>query len=66
MNLPTVLDAGHTIINLSANQMVQYARLVSLEVMFASYRLLEDLSCRSGGVDAVGLREGPEVCHVPA
>ena len=56
LNPATVSDPGHTTTSLSANQMIQFARAVGVEVTFASYGLLQDILIRSQGISAVGLR----------
>ena len=56
LNPATVLDPGHTTTNLSANQLIQFVRAVDLEVVLASYLLLQDLLVRSRGVAAVSSR----------
>ena len=48
-NPSTVLDRGHITITFSANQVIQFARAVSLEVTLGSYGLLEDLLLRARG-----------------
>ena len=60
LNPPTVLDPGHTITNLSADQMIRLARAVGLEVTLASYGLLKDLFVPSKVVEAVSSRGHPE------
>ena len=47
MNPSTVLDPGNTTTNLSAGQMLQFARKVGLGVTLASKGLLEDLLLRA-------------------
>ena len=42
-NLPTHLDATHQTTSFSADQMIQFARAVGLEVSLASFGMLEDL-----------------------
>ena len=59
LNPPTHLDPGHPTTSFSADQMIQFARAVGLEVSLASYGMLEDLllKARIGGVGpAVGSR----------
>ena len=59
LNPPTHLDPIHPTTSFSADQMIQFARAVGLEVSLASYGMLEDLllKARIGGVGpAVGLR----------
>ena len=43
MNPPTHLDPSHPTTSFSADQMIQFARTVGLEVSLASYSMLEDL-----------------------
>ena len=43
MNPPTHLDPSHPTTSFSADQMIQFARAVGLEVSLASYSMLEDL-----------------------
>ena len=57
MNRPTRLDPGHIATSLSADQMIQVARAVGLEVILASYRHLEDLFLRARGASGLGVRE---------
>ena len=52
-NPHTLLDPGHTKINLSADQMIQFARAVGLAVALASLGLLEDLLFRARGCGPV-------------
>ena len=59
LNPSIVLVPGHTTTSLSANQLIQFARAVVLEVTLASYGLFEDLVVRSMGVAAVNSREVP-------
>ena len=54
LNPPTVLDPGHTTNSFSANEMIQLAIAVGLEVTLESYGLLEDLLLRAGGIGSVG------------
>ena len=59
LNPPTHLDPSHPTTSFSADQMIQFARAVGLEVSLASYGMLEDLllKARIGGVGpAVGSR----------
>ena len=53
LNLPTHLDPSHPTTSFSADQMIQFARAVGLEVSLASYGMLEDLllKARVGGGD---------------
>ena len=44
---PTVLDPGHTTISLSADQMIEFAKAVVLEVILATCGLLEELLLRT-------------------
>ena len=57
MNLPVMLDFGHTTSNLNTDQMMQSARAVGLEVTLASYVLLEMLKLRARCVSGLGVRE---------
>ena len=43
MNPPRHLDPSHPTTSLSADQLIQFARAVGLEVTLASYNMLEDL-----------------------
>ena len=43
LNPPTHLDPSHATTSFSADQMIQFARAVGLEVSLASYSMLEDL-----------------------
>ena len=43
MNLPSILDPGHTTASLTPDQMMQFARVVRLEVTLASFDLLEEI-----------------------
>ena len=59
LNLPTHLDPSHPTTSFSADQMIQFARAVGLEVSLASYGMLEDLLLKArvgGGVQPVGSR----------
>ena len=59
MNPPTHLDPSHPTTSFSADQMIQFARAVGLEVSLASYGMLEDLLLKArvgGGVQPVGSR----------
>ena len=49
MNLPTHLDPSPPTTILSADQMIQFARAVGLEVSLASYSMLEDLLLKARG-----------------
>ena len=53
LNPPTHLDPSHPTTSFSADQMIQFARAVGLEVSLASYGMLEDLllKARFGGGD---------------
>ena len=56
MNPPTHLDPSHPPTSFSADQMIQFARAVGLEVSLASYGMLEDLLLKTrvgGGVQPV-------------
>ena len=48
-NPPTYLDPSHPTTNSSADQMIQFARAVGLEVSLASYSMLEDLLLKARG-----------------
>ena len=52
-NSPTHLDPSYPTTNFSANQMIQFARAVGLEVSLASYSLLEDLLLKARGGSGV-------------
>ena len=59
LNPPAHLDPGHPTTSSSADQMIQFARAVGLEVSLASYGMLEDLLLKArvgGGVQLIGLR----------
>ena len=59
LNPPTHLDPNHQTTSFSADQMIQFARAVGLEVSLASYGMLEDLLLKArvgGGVQPVGSR----------
>ena len=43
LNPPTHLDPSHPTTSFSADQMIQFARALMLEVSLASYSMLEDL-----------------------
>ena len=49
MNPPAHLDPSHPTTSFSADQMIQFARAVGLEVSLASYSMLEDLLLKAGG-----------------
>ena len=49
MNPPTHLDRSHPATSFSADQMIQFARAVGLEVSLASYSMLEDLLLKARG-----------------
>ena len=49
MNPPNHLDPSHPTTSFSADQMIQFARAVGLEVSLASYSLLEDLLLKARG-----------------
>ena len=49
MNPPTHLDPSHPTTSFSADQMIQFARAVGLEVSLASYSMLEDLLFKARG-----------------
>ena len=48
-NLPSHLDPSHPITSFSADQMIQFARAVGLEVSLAPYSMLEDLLLKTRG-----------------
>ena len=53
---PTHLDPSHPTTSFSADQMIQFARAVGLEVSLASYSMLEDLLLKArGGSGAHGM-----------
>ena len=57
LNPPTHLDPSHPTTSFSADQMIQFARAVGLEVSLASYGMLEDMLLKArvgGGVQPVG------------
>ena len=59
LNPPTLLDPSHPTTSFSADQMIQFARAVGLEVSLASYGMLEDLLLKArggGGFQSVGSR----------
>ena len=59
LNPPTHLDPSHQTTSFSADQMIQFARAVGLEVSLASYGMLEDMLLKArvgGGVQPVGSR----------
>ena len=59
LNPPTHLDPSHPTTSFSADQMIQFARAVGLEVSLASYGMLEDLLLKAmggGGFQSVGSR----------
>ena len=62
MNPPTHLDPSHPTTSFSADQMVQFARVVGLEVSLASYSMLEDLLLNARG----GSRAHPVRSRYPA
>ena len=49
LNPPTHLDPSHATTSFSADQMIQFARAVGLEVSLASYSMHEDLLLKAGG-----------------
>ena len=61
LNPPTYLDPSHPATSFSADQMIQFARAVGLEVSLASYSMLEDLllKARRGSGDHFGTAR----CH---
>ena len=59
LNPPTHLDPSHQTTSFSADQMIQFARAVRLEVSLASYGMLEDMLVKArvgGGVQPAGSR----------
>ena len=59
LNPPTHLDPSHQTTSFSADQMIQFARAVGLEVSLASYGILEDMLVKArvgGGVQPAGSR----------
>ena len=54
-NPPTHLDAAHQTTSFSADQMIQFARAVGLEVSLASFGMLEDLLLKA---NLIGRRGG--------
>ena len=59
LNPPIHFDPSHPTTSFSADQMIQFARAVGLEVSLASYGVLEDLLLKTsvgGGVQPVGSR----------
>ena len=65
LNPPTVLVPGHTTTSLSTDQMIQFARAVSLEVSLASYGLLEHLLSRARSTSNLGVRGLPDCWASP-
>ena len=55
LNPPTHLDATHQTTSFSADQMIQFARAVGLEVSLASFGMLEDLLLKA---NLIGRRGG--------
>ena len=47
LNPPTHLDPSHATTSFSADQLIQFARAVGMEVSLASYRMLEDLMLKA-------------------
>ena len=62
MNPPIHLDPSHPTTSFSADQMIQFARAVGLEVSLASYSMLEDLLLKARG----GSRVHPVSSRYPA
>ena len=62
MNPPTHLDRSHPTTSFSADQMIQFARAVGLEVSIAYYSMLEDLLLKARG----GSRAHPVKFRYPA
>ena len=54
--LPTLLDATHQTISFSADQMIQFARAVGLEVSLASFEMLGDRLLKTNVIGRVGGR----------
>ena len=57
-NPPTHLDATHQTTSFSADQMIQFARAVGLEVSLASFGMLEDLLLKTNLIGTWRWREG--------
>ena len=53
-NPPTHLDATHQTTSFSADQMIQFARAVGLEVSLASFGMLEDLLVKANLIGRLG------------
>ena len=54
MNPPTHLDPSHLTTSFSADQMIQFARAVGLEMSLASYSMLKDLLLKArGAIDSM-------------
>ena len=49
LNPPTHLDPSHPTTSFSADQMIQFARAVGLEVSLASYNMIEDMLLKARG-----------------
>ena len=62
MNPPTHIDPSHTTTSFSADQLIQFARAVGLEVSLASYSMFEDLLLKARG----GSRVHPVTSRYPA
>ena len=62
MNPPTHLDPSHPTTSFIADEMIQFARAVGLEVSLASYSMLEDLLLKARG----GSRVHPVSSRYPA
>ena len=54
LNPPTHLDATHQTTSFSADQVIQFARAVGLEVSLASFGMLEDLHLKSNLIGRLG------------
>ena len=54
LNPPTHMDATHQTTSFSADQMIQFARAVGLEVSLASFGMLEDLLLQSSSIGRRG------------
>ena len=69
LNPPTHLDPSHPTTSFSADQKIQFARAVGLEVSLASYGMLEDLLLKArggGGFQSVGSRHSIESSPFPS
>ena len=69
LNPPAHLDPSHSTTSFSADQMIQFARAVGLEVSLASYGMLEDLLLKArvgGGNQPVVARRSIERSPLPS